>query len=121
MWSSSGSHCFAFLVFLILVRAEVGQVSLELNHSLNVSWLTDFQHLWLYVLSVFRTTISSYLFLYGSHLFELQLSESSLIQIPQIMIFIDILLCIKWKVLSFEYCFTYQLSERAPSGPNVFG
>ena len=73
VWSSSGCHCFAFLTFLILVRVEVGQVSLELNHLLKVSWLTDFQHLWLYTLSEFRTTISS---IVGGHLSELQLSKS---------------------------------------------
>ena len=40
----------------------------------------------------------------GSHLFELQLFESLLIQpLPQLMIFIDILLCIKWKVFCFVY------------------
>ena len=60
----------------------MGQVSLELNHSLKVSWLTDFQHLWLNVLSAFRTTISS---IVRGHLSELQCSESSLIQIPKIM------------------------------------
>ena len=39
-----------------------------------------------------------------THLSELQLSNLHLSKTPQIMIFIDILLCIKWKMM---YCFSY--------------
>ena len=56
----------------------------------------------------------------GSHL-----SESSLIRTPKIMIFIDILLCIKWKVnfVYYQYSITYlNISVIwTPFGPNVFG
>ena len=51
---------------------------------------------------------------------ELQLSESTLVQTPKI--FIDILLCIKWKVLCCIQVVLFHLSVIwTPLGPSTFG